>query len=66
VILTPAHHRLHHCEPYRQAFCITTGLLDPLLDRARIFERIELAVRGSTANPGGGPRRPSAARIRKD
>lgn len=45
LILSPAHHKLHHSEPYRQAFCITVGWLDPLLDRIRLFERIERAVR---------------------
>ncbi len=44
LILSPAHHGRHHAEPYRQAFCITAGWLDPLLDRTRLFERIERAV----------------------
>jgi hypothetical protein len=48
-VLSPEHHRLHHSDPYRQAFCITAGWLDPLLDRARVFERIEIAVRGRDA-----------------
>lgn len=46
LILSPVHHGLHHAAPYRQAYCITAGWLDPLLDRLRIFERIERAVRG--------------------
>ncbi|MFN2377130.1 MAG: fatty acid desaturase CarF family protein [Candidatus Binatia bacterium] len=46
LILSPAHHGLHHAAPYRQAYCITAGWLDPLLDRLRIFERIERVVRG--------------------
>jgi hypothetical protein len=45
LVLSPAHHRLHHNWPFRQAFCITAGWLDPVLDRARVFERIETAVR---------------------
>jgi len=44
LILSPAHHDRHHSTPHRQAFCITAGWLDPLLDRMRIFERIEHAV----------------------
>lgn len=46
LILSPVHHRLHHAGPYRQAYCITAGWLDPLLDRLRVFERIEHLVRG--------------------
>lgn len=49
LVLSPAHHQLHHSNPYRQAFCITAGWLDPLLDRAKVFERIELAVRSRQA-----------------
>jgi hypothetical protein len=45
LVLSPAHHRQHHSAPYRQAFCITAGWLDPLLDRYRIFERIERLAR---------------------
>jgi len=52
VILSPAHHSRHHREPYRQAYCITVGWLDPLLDRTRLFERIEHAVRPRSANAG--------------
>lgn len=61
LVLSPAHHRRHHAEPYRQAFCITAGWLDPLLDRTRVFERIEHAVRHVAA---GNARRP-AGRIPK-
>ena len=55
LVLSPAHHEQHHSAPYRQAYCITAGWLDPVLDRARVFERIEHAVRGNgpTASPRG-------------
>src|SRR6185369_3081195 len=43
LILSPAHHDRHH-STHRQAFSITAGLLDPVLDRLGIFERIEHAV----------------------
>jgi hypothetical protein len=61
LVLSPAHHARHHSEPYRQAFCITAGWLDPLLDRYRIFERIErLAREGRTGrHPTGRKTRPS-------
>lgn len=56
LILSPAHHRRHHAPPYRQAFCITAGWLDSVLDRNRIFQRIEHFVRPVPAGTGG--RRP--------
>jgi len=62
LILSPAHHGRHHRVPYRQSFCITAGWLDPLLDRTRVFERIERAVRGSHGDNRG--RRASANRKR--
>lgn len=71
LILSPAHHRSHHCRSYRQAFCITAGWLDPVLDRARVFERIERAVRRVPSDPGGRTRphrsaNRAAARVRAD
>jgi sterol desaturase/sphingolipid hydroxylase (fatty acid hydroxylase superfamily) len=76
LILTPAHHRIHHSHAYRQAFCITAGWLDPLLDRVRLFERIEHAVRrwsppaGRTERSSGrtrvAPRRTAAERNREN
>jgi ubiquitin-conjugating enzyme E2 variant len=53
-------HALHHREGDR-AYCITTGWLNPLLDRARFFRGLERAVaalssRGRGPRGGGGPR----------
>jgi len=59
LILSPAHHGRHHSAPYRQSFCITAGWLDPVLDRTRVFERIEHAIRG--VHGDGHRRRASAA-----
>lgn len=53
MILSPAHHGRHHCVPYRQSFCITAGWLDPVLDRTRLFERIEHVVRRIHSDGGG-------------
>lgn len=64
IVLSPAHHSRHHSRPYRQAFCITAGWFDPLLDYTGIFERIERAVRHAPADAIRGERRgrrPSAA-----
>ena len=40
LILTPEGHARHHVAPYDTYYCITSGLLNPLLARARFFERI--------------------------
>lgn len=67
IVLSPAHHSRHHSRPYRQAFCITAGWFDPLLDHARIFERIEHAVRPVPSNTSRGERRstkPGVASLR--
>lgn len=73
LILSPAHHRLHHSPPYRQAFCITAGWIDPVLDRTRLFERLERAIRraashdsrrrGSAIEANGPSRRVPANRV---
>jgi ubiquitin-conjugating enzyme E2 variant len=62
LVLRPEHHSRHHASPYRQAFCITAGWLDPLLDRTRVFERIENAVRHSPVRAGR--RQPSRTRAK--
>ncbi len=61
LILSPAHHDRHH-STHRQAFCITAGLLDSVLDRIGVFERIEHAVGHVPADDAG--RVPSRAPIR--
>lgn len=46
LILSPAHHDLHHQIGHGRAYCVTTGWLNPCLDRIRLFHRLETAVRG--------------------
>ena len=41
LILTPARHAQHHCGQHDRAYCVTSGWLNPLLDRLRIFARLE-------------------------
>jgi ubiquitin-conjugating enzyme E2 variant len=41
LILTPRGHALHHRRGHDRAYCVTSGWLNPLLDRVRLFERIE-------------------------
>ncbi|MCZ6463626.1 MAG: kua-ubiquitin conjugating enzyme hybrid localization domain protein [Proteobacteria bacterium] len=40
-ILRPEHHAVHHGGDHDRAFCITTGWLNPLLDRWRFFWQLE-------------------------
>lgn len=60
LILSPAHHGRHHSRPYRQAYCITAGWLDPVLDRTHLFERIEHAIRQPAADAAGREPSPSS------
>jgi hypothetical protein len=56
LILTPERHALHHRADHDRAYCVTSGWLNPLLDRFHVFERIEKWIAGvSTAG-----RRPHA------
>jgi ubiquitin-conjugating enzyme E2 variant len=48
VILSPAHHALHHAAPYDGHYCITTGWLNPLLERADFFRMLERAITFAT------------------
>jgi hypothetical protein len=41
IILTPKRHARHHRGNHDQAFCVTSGWLNPLLDRLKIFARLE-------------------------
>jgi ubiquitin-conjugating enzyme E2 variant len=44
LILTPRRHAVHHRGRHDRAYCVTSGWLNPLLDRIRIFEGIEQVV----------------------
>lgn len=41
LVLTPEHHAGHHSAPFRARYCITSGMLNPLLDRIGFFRRLE-------------------------
>ena len=41
LILSPAHHERHHSSELGRAFCITTGWLNPALDRLQVFPALE-------------------------
>ncbi len=55
LILTPRAHAQHHRRGHDRAYCVTSGWLNPLLDRARIFERIEQLVGGSSGPTSASP-----------
>lgn len=40
LILSPEHHALHHRGDHDRAFCVTSGWLNPLLDRAGVFHYV--------------------------
>ena len=41
LILTPKRHARHHRAKHDCAYCVTSGWLNPALDRMRVFERLE-------------------------
>jgi len=41
LILSPQRHARHHASPDGRAFCVTTGWLNPVIDRAGIFTGLE-------------------------
>ena len=45
LILTPRGHALHHSGSHDHGYCVTTGWMNPLLDRTRVFRRVERALR---------------------
>lgn len=44
LILTPEGHARHHGGNHDRAYCVTSGWLNPLLDRVGFFERLERIV----------------------
>jgi ubiquitin-conjugating enzyme E2 variant len=52
LVLSPAAHDRHHTAPYETDYCITSGWMNPLLERLQVFARIERALgRDSTRSP---------------
>ena len=45
LILSPERHARHHDGDFQQSFCMTTGWLNPLLDRIDFFPRVERWMR---------------------
>jgi ubiquitin-conjugating enzyme E2 variant len=44
LILSPERHAIHHRESHDRAYCVTSGWLNPLLDRTRFFAHIEQRI----------------------
>lgn len=42
LILGPEHHDIHHTAPFDTYYCITCGWLNPVLQKTRFFETMEL------------------------
>ena len=53
LILEPNHHNIHHTPPFDRYYCITTGWLNPLLDRIQFFARTEALIFWVTGIRGG-------------
>ncbi len=44
VVLTPERHARHHAPPYAAAYCVTTGWMNPLCERLKIWSRAEAVL----------------------
>lgn len=54
LILDPVQHDVHHTPPFDRYYCITTGWLNPVLDKLRFFARLEALLRWATNSPRPG------------
>ncbi len=61
LVLTPARHALHHRGAHDRAYCVTSGWLNPLLDRTRLFARLDARLARGPRHPRR-PGRPRGAR----
>ncbi len=44
IIQTARHHARHHKPPHTGGYCLTTNILNPILDRLRFWQTLELFV----------------------
>jgi hypothetical protein len=57
LILTPSRHEFHHQSPHTTGYCISTGWLNPVLDRADFWRVLERGIETLTgARARGDPR----------
>lgn len=52
LVLTPARHARHHRGAHDRAYCVTSGWLNPLLDSARFFARLDAFIARIGRTPG--------------
>ena len=52
LILTPKAHARHHRGNHDRAYCVTSGWLNPLIDRTRFFERLERKTSANSKQRG--------------
>ena len=62
LVLTPRRHARHHRGDHDCAYCVTSGWLNPLLDRLRLFARLERALKSSRP-PLSAENRPNQRKI---
>lgn len=43
IVLTPERHERHHAPPYAAGYCVTTGWMNPLCERLKIWKLAEAA-----------------------
>ncbi len=53
LILSPKRHDLHHRPEHDRAYCVTSGWLNPVLDRYRVFARLERSLDLLRRKPSG-------------
>jgi ubiquitin-conjugating enzyme E2 variant len=56
LILSPEHHALHHGPSHGRAYCVTTGWMNPLLDRLGFFAGCERLARATATGLRRGAR----------
>jgi ubiquitin-conjugating enzyme E2 variant len=54
IILSPERHALHHRGGFDRSYCMTSGLLNPWLDRVDFFGALERAIRRLPPRLAGG------------
>jgi ubiquitin-conjugating enzyme E2 variant len=55
VILEPGHHAAHHKVPFERCFCITSGWMNPVIDRLGLFGVMERCCPGADTFTSTGP-----------
>ncbi len=53
LILETKHHDKHHTPPFDRYYCITSGWLNPLLDKVQFFKRFEQLIEKTTGTRAG-------------